>query len=99
MDGSGGHRRLRENERHRSGIVQSERGTTRGQVEFSWDAGGEGGQAFKFGTNAARREKAMRGDHAGLGQGLTDAEAEEYNGAYQRGADLLARHIDLQGRE
>ena len=23
----------------------------------------------------------MRGDHAGLGEGLTDAEADEYNGA------------------
>ena len=34
-----------------------------------------------------------------LGRNLTEAEAAEYTEAYQRGSDLLEKHIDLQDQE
>ena len=41
----------------------------------------------------------MKHSHKHLGQNLTDAEAAEYTEVYQRGSDLLERHINLQDQE
>ena len=41
----------------------------------------------------------MRGKKEDLGQNLTAEEAAEYTEAYQRGGDLVMKHIDLHDRE